>query len=99
MTQIFHEGKVVGTTQGDVYISQRKPEHFMRKFQGFGISLEVIKQLIEMKIEKVMIIYKGAKGVERWMASLDQFIKSEKKHYFEAYDLQHFVSTKEMMIV
>lgn len=37
---IYYKGRKVGVIDGDTYTSYRRPEHFCRKFNGWGIQDE-----------------------------------------------------------
>lgn len=58
MLPVTHLGKVVGHLRADhTFITRRKPIHFFRKFQGFGLSFAVIKQLRAKGCLLVCLIY------------------------------------------
>lgn len=92
---IRYRDKMIGETMGNVFITTRKPEHFMRKFNGFGISLIVLEQLSRRGIETVRIIYKG-KDTIYYTCPLAKFMASEKVYLFENTDEQVFVSVSDM---
>jgi len=96
---IKHNGKIVGRFEGNTYFTVRKPEHFMRIYQGFGISNKVLKALYNLECKKVSIRYGGVKGVIIYECSLNQFIESTKTFTFEEDDYQKFVSTKDMTAI
>lgn len=90
------EGKKVGELINSVYYTNRLPNHFMKKFQGFGISEEVLEQLHALNCTHVRITYQGARGVKVYHCPLRYFLISIKEHYYEGGDLQKFVSIKDM---
>jgi hypothetical protein len=73
------KGKEAGwiNTKTRTYYSQRTPEHFMRMYQGFGISEEILSQLID-RVDEVCIIYLGKKRKYYYTCKLSQFLKSDK---------------------
>jgi hypothetical protein len=89
------EEKIIGYTSYNVYYSPRNKNHFMKRFQGFGISDYILKELFEKDIEIVCILYEGEKGIQKYVCSLNKFIKSEKIHFFNLDDEQKFVSIGE----
>lgn len=93
-------GKIVGEIYEDSYITKRRPPHFMRMFQGFGISKAVIDDLKEKNIQYVTIIYTNNDGdVSRYRMKLQQFIDSDKEFVFEGTDLQKFVPVVDMELM
>jgi hypothetical protein len=80
------------------YLKHCKPEHFMIKYQGFGISQSVLDTLVKQNVEFVYIIYEG-KSVCEYLCLTEQFLQSKKTHIFLDVDLQKFVSTKDMRLV
>jgi len=59
-----HKGKQTGILRDDnVYISYRYPKHYFRKYNGFGITLSLLKKLIETGCKKIVIIYRYDIGV------------------------------------
>jgi len=96
MVEIKHKEKIIGRFEGNTYFTSRKPEHFMRIYQGFGISDKVLKALYVLGCKKVSIRYGGVKGVIIYECSLNQFIESTKTFTFEDDDFQKFVSIKDM---
>ena len=89
-------GQNVGYINNKIYYSNRNEKHFMKKYQGFGISVSIIKQLLEAGCEDVFITYKGKK-ITKYKCSLKQFIDSNKTHVFMDIDLQNFVSCRDMI--
>ena len=72
-----------------------KPEHFMRKYQGFGISDKTISELQEHGIKELTFKYLGSEKITLYKCELSQFVSSQLIHSFGA-DTQRFVKTKDM---
>lgn len=89
------KGKIVGHSRGEVYFTERKPIHFMRKFQGFGISNDILISLHNNLVKWVKIKYLGVNGDVYYKVELDKFYLSDKT-YTDDCDLQRFVSVKDM---
>jgi hypothetical protein len=80
------------------YHSQRSPEHFMRMYQGFGISESVLSQIKDL-VDNVEITYLGQTKVHNYTCKLSQFLKSSKIYNNTedgAPDPQRFVSVRDM---
>lgn len=91
--------KIVGHTFGDTYYTDRKPEHIMRKFGAFGISENILDELIKLKIKFILITYYGVKGIVKYKTTLAKFVNSDKINIdvrMGEKDLQRFVSIKDM---
>ena len=91
------EGKIVGVLEGRVYITYRRPEHFMRKFRGFGISETIIKDLELNGCETIKICYSGKNNIT-YTSNINTWLKSSLTHNFENEDLQIFVSVEGLSI-
>jgi 5-hydroxyisourate hydrolase-like protein (transthyretin family) len=93
-------GKIVGEIFEDSYITKRRPPHFMRMFQGFGISQAIIDDLKEKGIKFVTIIYTNNDGdVTRYRMKLQQFIDSDYEFTFDETDHQRFVKVVDMELM
>lgn len=91
----------VGKINKRVYLTDRKPEHFMRKYHGFGISVNIINDLISEGVDIVIISYYGTKGLIRYRVTLEKFINSEKEYTDIRFgeDPQKFVDINDMEVV
>jgi len=92
------QNKKGGNIIGDTYHTQRKPNHFMRMYQGFGISINIFPMLVEEGVKFVQIEYLGVNGTIKYRCLLKQFIESEKRYTYKEEDVQKFVSASEMEI-
>lgn len=91
--------KIVGHTIGDTYFSDRRSEHFMIKFQGFGVSDDILNELVKLKVKFIRINYFGVKGTIHYLTSLSKFVNSDKINIDVRNgekDLQRFVSIRDM---
>ena len=93
-----NKGLIVGRVDVPLatYISDRTKKHFMIKYQGFGISQDVLDKLIKMNVKEVIINYHDVDH-HVYKCTIDQYINSKKTHTFEENDLQKFVSVKDMI--
>jgi hypothetical protein len=73
-----------------------KPQHFFIKYQGFGISENVLKKLYQWKAKKLIFEYRGNKERCDYHADIEQFLKSTMFHDNKG-DTQKFVKLKEMV--
>ena len=94
--KFYKKGKFVGELINGTYITNRTQKHFMRKFQGFGISEDILKQLNENSCLLVEINYDGKEDFENFLCPLSSFLSTTKVYNFEGNDLQMFVSIKDM---
>jgi hypothetical protein len=86
-----------GVIKKDCYVREVNGRHFFRKYQGFGISLDVLHELVELKVKKVVFIYTTAKnGKEVYSTTLQAFLESDLEFDNGEEDLQRFVRIKEM---
>jgi hypothetical protein len=61
---IEYLGRAVGRIKGTTYITQRRPEHFFIKFQGFGLSAGLLRRLKDRHIVEVIILYSRKDGTQ-----------------------------------
>ena len=92
-------GQIVGTVVNGVYFTNRKPIHFMRKYQGFGISQEIIDTLTSKGCNKVHINYISPRGMIKYECPLSEWKKSVLTFNFEGEDMQYFVPVRKMVVV
>lgn len=97
MINIFHNGKIIGIVEGRWFITKRKPEHFMKVYQGFGISKSVLNELKGHGVTDVRIIYEGKTGMRVFECQLSAFMNSDLIHVFEGSDKQKFVPVRCMV--
>lgn len=96
--EIKINGKMVGFVREGVYYTQRTPRHFMVKFQGFGISQDILNKLKEMGVTDVCLMYYGKTKTLEMIVPLEKYLNSEKIYTFNGVDVQRFVSQKDMKI-
>lgn len=92
---VRHMGKVVGMIKKGIYTKVCTKEHFMVKFNGFGISYEILKKLKLLGIDCVEITYNGVKGVKKYESKIGDWLTTSKTHNFNG-DSQSFLSLGEM---
>ena len=102
MKTITLYGKQVGSVNGGVYYTHRTPATFFRKFQGFGLSEEIIRQLEGMGVKDVTIVYKNKEGKKRvYDSTLHQWKESPLTYTDEREDVpidrQKILRVKEMV--
>jgi|TARA_Y100000034_G_C6581162_1_gene252126 hypothetical protein len=92
-----------GIIEGETYITRREPNHFMIKFQGFGISEDTLRILKRGNVKWIRIIYTGKDNkVTNYAVLLEDYLKSTKTHLYNGRtsgfkdDKQFFVSVKDM---
>jgi hypothetical protein len=97
--EVFNpSGQWIGNIADGVFYTTRKPEHFMKKFQGFGLSKSVIGRCFAEGVTKVAFRYEG-KEVRYYHCDLKKFCDSTKEFNFAingVLDPQKFVSIKDM---
>jgi len=54
----------VGQVFGKKFITFRNGEHYVKKYQGFGINEHVLNKLINSNVEDIVIIYKKADNTQ-----------------------------------
>jgi hypothetical protein len=99
LTSIKNTTSGIMNTVNKTYTTHRNPEHFMRKFNGFGISENILNQLVSKDIEEIIIIYHGKIKTYRYTCTTTQFLKSTKLFDNKENgitDPQRFVSINDM---
>ena len=89
----------VGFVKNGIFYTYRKPEHFMRKFSGFGISSKIIAELLKRKINDIVFLYDGVREKTAFKVSLSKIIElgiTETDYTFGFEDRQYFIPVKEM---
>lgn len=52
---IWFRGKRIGRIDGDTYTSHRRPEHFVRRFNGWGVQLQIWNDLKASGIQNIVM--------------------------------------------
>lgn len=87
MNPVYNDGKVIGHITNETYFTNRNPvKHFMRKYNGYGISYDVLLSLKEQGIEFIVIKVEEI----RHKFHIDDYLNSSLK-YTNKSDIQHFV--------
>lgn len=91
MTDVYFDGKIIGRIEGDTFITPRRPEHFFKKYGGFGISEIVLSHLESNNVNKIKIIYHGVRGIRIYETTVIAYRKSSLVHVDKENDGQKFV--------
>lgn len=81
-----------GTIQDGTYYKTCKPEHFMFKYTGFGISQSELDIMKENNVKTIIITYLGKSGTIKYTSNIEQWLNSNKTHTFGDKDTQRFLS-------
>ena len=81
MNFLNSQGKITGEIKGveingkieRAYVSRRKPLHYFVKYSGFGLDIDIRKNVAAEKIEYVMIIYEGKLGRKVFLSLIDDW--------------------------
>ena len=93
-------GKVVSNT----YFTRRATQHYFVKYQGFGVSVNVIEELLELGVKWVVFEYYGKEGVKYYRIPLVRFVKESDEWVDDTFawkkpDRQFICSTKHMEVI
>jgi hypothetical protein len=85
------DGKLIGEIRPDglVYVTHRWPQHYFRKFQGFGISKDVINYLNRAGVKKIVVCYHSEKP-QTWQTGIAHFL-SKANTYINGNDFQYIL--------
>lgn len=95
-SDVYVDGTYVGMVNGIVYTTKRKKIHFMRKYNGFGISKELLKELWLNGVNRIQITYIAESNGGVYKGLVQDFLASKNVHVFGESDVQHFLSLAEM---
>ena len=57
-TAVLHKQKISGHINSDnEFVMQRSGRHYFKKYQGIGLSKDVLKQLASMQVKKIVLVY------------------------------------------
>ncbi len=73
--KVYFNNKVIGTTKEDIFTTTRRPQHFFRKYGGFGISINVLDYLKEQGIKTIKLIYKGKKSTSICYKEIEELLQ------------------------
>lgn len=89
----------VGYIENSEFFTFRRPEHFFRKTQSFGISAKVLNELINKGIQKINFIYEGKTENAIFTTTISKILEmglTEQDYTFGFLDKQYFIPLKEM---
>jgi hypothetical protein len=96
---VYFRGLPVGKIQdGTTYVIKKRPEHFMRMFHGFGISLEVLNELSLKGVKDIKMIYYGVNGILLHEFKLKEYLDSPLGREDANHDYQKFVDIDKSII-
>lgn len=99
----FRKKDIVETRHGIIsyesrrYFTHRRPEHFFKKYQGFGISLTELEICYNERVDHILIKYHGTKKNILYKIPL-QYLQYMQK-YNNNGDEQIIIPIKEMSVV
>lgn len=88
VTWVYYKGLRVGlikkTSRGKVYITHRDFNlHFFKIFEGYGISLKVLKELKKLKVRRIIIIEKHGSGEFVLASEINDWFRYGKEYVYE----------------
>ncbi|MDX1699759.1 MAG: hypothetical protein R3250_04025 [Melioribacteraceae bacterium] len=98
MKPVQYQGKLIGRTDNITYFTDRKPEHYFIKFNGFGISTQVLQALNGAEVKRIELTYKGTQGMQIWETTLKDFFEFGQQ-YNDKGDEQLVLNRKHWKIV
>lgn len=69
-----HRDRQVGVVKGNVYYTERRQNHFFRKFNGWGIGARAIKALARYNAKYVIFRYYWNNSITDFGMPLEDFI-------------------------
>lgn len=93
---VIMDEKQVGIAKGRTYYTDRHLDkgHFFQIYQGFGISAQLAKWLLNRRFEFVVINYYGKKK-RRYMCQIERYVRRGKRYDNDG-DMQYVLPAKEM---
>jgi len=82
-----------------IYLTQRKPNHYFRVYQGFGLSVEIIWDIHREGVTEVVIKYKGKLGEKNLKSKLEDWIEFGTLNEDEIYGRQIILKEDKMQLV
>jgi len=88
-------GEVVGEVKRDIYVTRRSEKyHYFRKFQGYGISQEVLDKL-PPNVKTVLFVIRGDHSLTRFATTIED-IRNKAVEWFDKGDRQLIMPLEEM---
>ena len=97
------QGILVGFSHNNTYFTERRHNHYYRKYLGFGLSESILKELEADGVTTVQITYLGKTCKKILLTTLQQWLSSQKRDtdltQKNVIDKQVFVSEKDMTLL
>jgi len=96
-TPFFFKGKHIGdfVTQHTFITYRDRIKHYMYKFEGYGISDQVLQRLKRLEVKTIIF---RVKNDHDYKFKLNQYDNSLNIHVFNGDDVQKFVPIKEALM-
>lgn len=92
MKQISVLNRQAGNLRDDgVFVTHRGKEHVFRKFNGFGMSFKVLKELVDLRCRKIVIVFNDGYEEVVYKVSPEDFL-DKGLVYFDGLDSQRVLS-------
>jgi len=81
------------------YVKVLRPQHFFKKYQGFGISITELAKIRDSGVKLILIKYIGSTTTYNYLSRPEQWFLSEITHEDQSNgysDFQKVLGTKEM---
>jgi hypothetical protein len=97
--EIYYKGRMVGRIDvlNKTFFTTRNPNHYFIKYNGFGISSNILEKLKRNEIENIVIDYYGKKNY-RLVTRTDVFLNKGIK-YDNYGDEQYILNEKEFDLI
>ena len=76
MKKLFFRQKMVGELREDgVFITKRSPEHFFRKYNGFGCSYDLLVNIKKQGCNRIVILYERGEQTSKLEVKINKFFE------------------------
>lgn len=98
-------GKIVGQVVDNLYIektyiTERDKETWVKKYNGFGITVDVLGELLSREVKRIEVYYQRDDGrVEIYRSTPKQWADKGTKDELGGYEEQYFLSSDDFIEV
>jgi len=76
------------------FVTERREEHFFRKYQGFGFNQELVESLLKKGISKIIVKYEDR---ETYLTSPREVKEEGNLYQAEGYEFQYIMPLRKMI--
>ena len=81
------------------FITHRRPQHWFKKFQGFGFNKGLIEELVGSGVGCILLVYHGWRGTIKYLVSARTVLEHGVLVHYRPFEPQYVIGKQYMVVV